>query len=230
LTGLKFFKIIIKNTLKASILTGALLFIDSAILAQDSITYADTIQANDSLLLVTNDSNLVQAVQIDTNFIETDTAKLGAMIGNFKKKKYRSPVKAGLYSAIIPGLGQAYNHKYWKIPFIYAGFGVLGYYAVRLNDRYQYFQDLYNEDYFGQQQSLDLYKLNKDYFRRNRDRFVLFLGLLYAANVVDAIVDAYFSEFDISDDLSLKVQPTITYPEFAMGNLSYGMSIRFNFK
>jgi hypothetical protein len=220
--------------LKASILTGAFLFSNNSVFTQDSIAFADSIRQTDSVLLVKNDSTLVEAVSLDTNFTENETADKKVMDDSLRVKKIRSPKIAGLYSAIIPGLGQAYNHKFWKIPLIYIGGGLLIYDCIWYNDMYNESLDLYNKEYFkpADKQDTELreyYKSARDFYRKKRDRLLLYTGLLYAANIVDAIVDAYFSEFDISDDLSLKVQPAITYPEYAMGNLSFGMSIRLKF-
>lgn len=185
-------------------------------------------------MLVKIDSALAKTVSLDTNFTENEIANKETKDEDMRVTKYRSPKIAGLYSAIIPGLGQAYNHKYWKIPFIYAGGGFLLYYSIFYNDRYNDYKGYCSEEYFKPQKlqnkdSLEIYKRGRDFYRKKRDRLLLFTGLLYAANIVDAIVDAYFTEFDISDNLSLKVRPVVTYPEYAMGNFSYGMSLRLNF-
>jgi hypothetical protein len=230
---LKINKYIIKINC-TSILTGALLFSNTAIFSQDSTSFADTNQIPNSSLLVKNDTTLSKSVSLDTNFTENDTAHKKAKDDTMRVIKYRSPKIAGLYSAIIPGLGQAYNHKYWKIPFVYAGGGVLIGYSIYYNNRYNEYKSLCSEEYFypsipGSTVNLEKYKRGRDFYRKKRDRLLLFTGLLYAANIVDAIVDAYFTEFDISDNLSLKVTPVVTYPEYALGNISCGMSLRLNF-
>lgn len=226
-------KIAFIKAIKASILTGALLFCATIkVSANDSLVIYTNSVENDSAVLVKNDTSYAQPIVIDTTFIakappieieKTDTMKL---------HKYRSPKKAGLYSAIIPGLGQAYNHKYWKIPIIYIGGGFLVHYCIHYNDLYNKNLKLYNEEYFspgGKKSIYDDYALYRDGYRKYRDRFILFTSLLYVANVVDAIVDAYFADFDISNDLSMDVKPSITYPEFTPGNFSYGVSFCLNF-
>lgn len=218
----------------ASILSGALLFFMTPCTSQDTASVAPVHEGIEKALLVTNDSSVSDAKPLDTTFVEIDTTQQASKTDTMKFKKYRSPMIAGLYSAIIPGLGQAYNHKYWKIPFIYAGGGVLVYYSIRLNNRYTDFLNRYNNEYFKptnlqNSDSIEFYSINRDHFGKLRNKFILFTGLLYAANIVDAIVDAYFSEFDITDDLSLKIKPAITYPDYAMGKVSYGVSLKFNF-
>lgn len=228
-------KIAFIKAIKASILTGALLFCATIkVSANDSLVISTYSVENDSAVLVKNDTSYAQPIVIDTTFIakappieieKTDTMKL---------HKYRSPKKAGLYSAIIPGLGQAYNHKYWKIPIIYIGGGLLVYYCVDQYNYYQKYIKLFNEEKFKpnnqqNENNITLYGTNRDIARKNYERLLLFSGLVYVANVVDAVVDAYFADFDISNDLSLDVKPAIIYPEFTPGNFSYGVSFCFNF-
>jgi hypothetical protein len=136
-----------------------------------------------------------------------------------------SPTKASLYSAIVPGLGQAYNKKYWKIPLLFAGAVTLYYFYDLNQSQYIRFKTAYikrfandpgDKDEFWQRglQDLSQYKLGAlplyiDYYRRNRDwNFAGFCGL-YLLNIIDATVDAYFFDYDISQDLSLKVKPTL---------------------
>jgi hypothetical protein len=232
LTGLINYKKTNIKIIKASILTGALLFSTDLVFSQDSLIVADILPKNDSLLLVKKDTSPVQAASLDTTFAAHDSLNIAAIAKKMKKNKLRSPIKAGLYSAIVPGLGQAYNHKYWKIPFIYVGGGILISVCDYYNNYYNEYLDLYNKEVFnpkGTQNNKDNYARIRDEAGRRRNRFILYTGLLYVANVVDAVVDAYFSEFDISDDLSLKVRPAMAYSEYAMGNFSYGMSIQIKF-
>lgn len=219
--------------MRASILTGALLFSYISVAAQDSLGISGMNPAIDSILLVKNDTSQVQAVHIDSNFTELKTATIEATNDNMKKSKYRSPVKAGLYSAIIPGLGQAYNRQYWKIPLIYIGGGVLIGFCDYFNNHYKEYRDLYNKEKLKNSsfQDPENYGDYRDWYRKKRDRFILYTGVVYAANIVDAMVYAYFSEFDISNNLSLKVSPVIDYPQYASmgGSLSYGMSFKLKF-
>jgi len=107
--------------------------------------------------------------------------------------------RAWIYSAIVPGAGQIYNGHYWKVPAMYAVFGALGWGAVY---NHQVYRKL---DQNGKQRQVDV-----EYFRRNRDLCVIFMGLLYIANVFDAYVGASLKTFNLSDDISVEVQPGVT--------------------
>ena len=123
--------------------------------------------------------------------------------------------KAARYSAILPGAGQVYNRKYWKVPIVVAGFATLYYVAEFNNDYYQDFKQAYFYRTDGDQNTTDNYpsltsddlRVRKDYYRRNRDLCYILMGGLYVLNIVDAYVDAQLKDFDVSDKLSLKVQP-----------------------
>jgi len=114
-------------------------------------------------------------------------------------------------------LGQAYNKKYWKIPIVYAGIGTLAYLSIRNNNYYQDFKTAYknlydtnpNGYYYMYNTSFTLSGLEagKNYYRRYRDMYAIFTVGVYVLNIVDAAVDGYLYDFDISDDLSLKIQP-----------------------
>ena len=141
-----------------------------------------------------------------------------------------SPKKALWLALVIPGGGQIYNRKYWKLPIVYGGIiGCL--YAMNWNnnmykDYSQAYLDLTDKDPGTQSYNMflhlgtqiddknkdrykDIFKKRKDKFRRWRDlSFFVMLGV-YALSVIDAYVDAELSVFDISKDLSLKVEPTI---------------------
>jgi len=144
-------------------------------------------------------------------------------------KNLHSPKKAAMYSTILPGLGQAYNKKYWKIPIIYFGAGVL-YYAIQFNnDHYFQFKNAFldfTDDDPETRSYLDVTSLDvesfdesqrkffmeelidfKDYYRKYRDLSIIGLIGLYLVNIIDASVDAHLLDFDISDDLSFNIKP-----------------------
>lgn len=153
-----------------------------------------------------------------------------------KKIHKKSPGAALLMSAVVPGLGQAYNRKYWKMPIIYAGMGTTIYF-FRLN--HTYYKD-YHQAYLDRTDTLastvDAYPLYSDkqlkeladYHRKYRDLNVILTALCYTINLVDAYVDAHLSTFDVSDDLTLTVLPQAS---FAYGNrrnsLGVYMALRF---
>jgi hypothetical protein len=141
-----------------------------------------------------------------------------------------NPEKALWLSLVLPGAGQIYNQKYWKLPIFYGG--IMGcIYAMRWNnmmykDYSQAYLDIMDDDpntasynqflHLGakitssnQDYYQSLFKKRKDYYRRYRDlSFFIIIGV-YALSVIDAYVDAELSQFDISRDLSLKVEPAV---------------------
>jgi len=149
-------------------------------------------------------------------------------------QKKQNPRTAIICSAILPGLGQIYNGKYWKVPLVY-GAGGAAVYAFQFNQsKYQKYREAYNE---GDQEKIyiiDGYKrtyaqlpLGRDYYRRYRDISVLAIAGVYLLNIVDAMVDAYFKEFDVSDDLTLRIQPAVVN-NFDLA-ASYGLKISIGF-
>jgi hypothetical protein len=220
---------ILKKTYPISILAGAFFLCSSSILAHESPVLTKTLQTKDTISLSDNLQKPILEPSNDTLPL-IDSLKL---IEN-KKHKYRSPKKATIYSAIIPGIGQAYNHKYWKIPIIYVAAGVIYYYYDLNNSRYLKYKDLYitevNKEAGKDQYLVDAYAHARDYHRKWRDYNIIYMGLLYTANIIDAMVDAYFSDFDISDDLTMKVAPTVTTtPTLALGGYAYGLKVSFSF-
>lgn len=126
--------------------------------------------------------------------------------------------KAAIYSAVLPGLGQAYNKKYWKIPVIYAGFGVIGYFVYSNNTEYKEFKEAYLYVANGQTEPTDNPYVTKytqdqlkeamEFYRRNRDLSIIIGGLWYTLNILEAYVDAHFFDYDISEDLTMKISPS----------------------
>jgi len=147
-----------------------------------------------------------------------------------------SPRKASFYSAVLPGLGQVYNKKWYKVPFIYAGGAVIIYYLKFNHDKYleyrsNYIRKVANDpndpvDYKFRYASKTTIKNNMDYWRRNRDWLIVGLSALYIANILDATVDAYLFEYDISPDLSMKMEPVL----LNIGNSpTFGVSLNMRF-
>lgn len=151
--------------------------------------------------------------------------------------KAHSPKKAAIRSALLPGLGQIYNKKYWKLPIVYGALGTCaGVFIYNFSNyrstRFAY-RVKYNMRVFGTDSSLydqikdDLKPLSEEslrfyrnQFRRDIDYSALVFVLLWGLNVVDAAVDAHLKSFDVSPDLSLQFRPG--YSELARTN---GMSI-----
>jgi hypothetical protein len=160
--------------------------------------------------------------------VKSDTAK-GDTIPKKKHQKMSKPDQAALMSAIIPGLGQI-GHKdaWWHVPIIYAGFGVIGYFIYDNNNSYQQFRSYYQTrlrtDANPKDSAYDPYNpLNKhaigyiyyasdllsyrEVYRRNRDLSIILAVAWYGANILDAYVSAHLREFDITNNLSMQVQP-----------------------
>lgn len=155
-----------------------------------------------------------------------DTAQKRFFLSTWDK-----PAKAALYSAIIPGAGQVYNKAYWKVPIIYATGAVLGYFLIDNNTKYQDFRealnlrnrdssDVYiNDRIYGVQnwnnngvltpRGTENLRYSRDFYRRNRDLTIMLSVLAWGLNVAEAYVHAHLKDFDVSDDLSLRVQPNL---------------------
>lgn len=154
-----------------------------------------------------------------------------------------SPKKAVIYSALFPGLGQIYNRKFWKLPIVYGGF--VGFtYAITWNNGYyrdylQAYQDIMDDNPdtnswhyilpYGYDPGnvdikwfTDVLQKRKDYFRYYRDFSIIGTVAWYVLAIVDAYVDAQLFDFDMSPDLSMRVEPVIS------GN-SYGLQWSFQF-
>jgi hypothetical protein len=153
--------------------------------------------------------------------------------------KPHSISKAAIYSAVLPGLGQAYNKKYWKIPIIYAGFGAFGYFTVKNNQEYLMFKEAYLYVANGETDSINNPYVNKydqtqlkeamDYYRRNRDLSIILGALWYTLNILEAYVDAHFFDYDISEDLSMHVSPAAVRFPLSPVQAAPGIKVSFKF-
>ncbi len=177
---------------------------------------------NGSLLLP--EGTKAEAIQIDsTGYYQT-----------------HSPTKATIYSLVLPGLGQIYNKKYWKLPVVYAGFGTLIYFAVTNNQEYQKYSDAYYhkieypdgppledneyEALYDEEFLLD----SKNYYRRNRDLSYILSGVWYLLVAVDATVDAHLYTWEVDDDLSLRFEPQF-YPSLPNQKAGGGFKLSLHF-
>ena len=211
----------------------------------------------DSLSASVNDSVAKIITAVDSAYLNRTV--FPDSTGKKKKEKrdwstWRPSAKRAMWLAIvIPGAGQIYNRKYWKLPIVYGGFlGCL--YAIRWNnqmyqDYSQAYMDIMDNDpntqsyneflHLGNtitpentERYQDLFRRRKDYYRRYRDLSVFCLIAVYALSVIDAYVDASLSEFDISQDLSFKVEPAIINNGSSLNPLkssSVGIQCSINF-
>jgi hypothetical protein len=145
----------------------------------------------------------IEHVKFDKMFTNIDTAN--------QNENLKNPRRAGILSAICPGLGQAYNGKYWKIPVIYSILATMCFVIDNNQNSYMIFKNAYAGDTIPginlKNYSRDQIKQKKDYYRRNRDLSIIVTFALYLMNILDASTDANLMNFDISEDLSLKIQP-----------------------
>jgi len=140
-----------------------------------------------------------------------------------------APAKAAFYSAILPGLGQAYNKSYWKIPLVYAGIGTTLYFYFDNNAKYNDYRDAYkrrlagyeDDEFFGFLTDEDLIRGQK-LFRENRDISLLLTIGMYILNIIDANVEAHLNQFTITDDLSLRPSSAI---DLSSGQSTFGLSL-----
>ena len=198
---------------------------------------------------------------VDTTLSGNDSLKLSTMlkVSTSKPKRdwttWRPDVKRAMWLAIVlPGAGQIYNRKYWKLPIIYGGFVGCAYAITWNNQMYHDYSqayldimdddpttDSYNQflhlgatiDASNMDRYKEIFRKRKDRYRRWRDMGVFVMIGVYAFSIIDAYVDASLSEFDISDDLTLRVEPAFmnSNPQsrtpFRSGTLGLQCSLTF---
>lgn len=173
------------------------------------------------------------------SFIWTSNAQVSDSLRVSKKTRSAvgeynplAPAKAAFYSAVLPGLGQAYNKKYWKIPLVYAGIGTSMYFHVENRKDYVRFRDIYkrrlegfkDDEYYGDG---DIPRVSNDRLRdaqrtaqRNKDLSIAIAIGFYLINIIDANVDAHLRQFNISEDLSLQptfeIDPLLNQPTYSL--------------
>lgn len=176
----------------------------------------------------------VQAQQNDSirnNFREDSIQSKRAV----NKAIYSDARKASIMSACLPGLGQVYNKKYWKVPVIYAALGGLGYWGITNQTQLKFYSNNLSAENDEDPSTLNTSGYNTDqlitqkrYYRKYRDIAVIAGILVYLINIVDANVDAHLKTFDVSDDLSVQLKP---YSNLDYTNkLQAGLTLKLNFK
>jgi len=167
------------------------------------------------------------------------------------------PRKAMLYSAVLPGLGQAYNRKYWKIPLVYGGFVGIGY-GIWINQKFysEYRKGLFNllnepKPYVYDKDTgltalgnkvvngellmprgngslkIDIVRNAVNRYKRDRDFAVIVCFIFYMMQMVDAHVDAHLKEFDLNPQLKVSIEPTVNQNAFVGRNAGFGITLRF---
>lgn len=178
--------------------------------------------SQDRPVQVTRDSIIIEAQ--DTMLIQSYA------------KRY-NPRKALLLAAVVPGLGQIYNKKYWKIPLVYGGFyaiavGIDHYNDIHTEYRGYLFYNIENNLGDAERHPVALRSTSQlrrivDRSRRERDFMVILMGGMYLLQMIDAHVDAHLKEFDLNPNLKVSIEPTLS--QDALIGRQTGMSLIFRF-
>ncbi|MUP46115.1 hypothetical protein E0K83_10215 [Gramella sp. BOM4] len=148
-----------------------------------------------------------------------------------------APAKAAFYSAVLPGLGQAYNGSYWKIPIAYAGMGTGIYFYLENDKEYDRFRNAYKDRLAGRPDEFDgngdrpFVQTNRlidaqEFYQKNKEISILVTLGVYMLNIIDANVEAHLRQFNVDEDLSVK--PNLDFDALS-GKTNYGLTLNFNF-
>lgn len=178
-----------------------------------------------TLLLFFGNALIFAQAKSETKLVSKDTVKS-------QEINPLAPAKAAFYSAVLPGLGQAYNKKYWKIPLVYGAMGTSLYYYSWNNRKYNQYRNAYKNRLAGYTddkfQYLDDARLiqAQRFHQRNRDISLLLTVGFYILNIVDANVDAHLLQFNVNDNLSLN-------PKIDQNDINYktnfGLALNYTF-
>lgn len=144
-----------------------------------------------------------------------------------------NPARASLFAAVLPGLGQVYNKKYWKLPLVYGGFGAIGY---GLNFYQELYKDYKNQLYYilenGTEESLEGFTEDQlrpaiDQARHERDFMIILMAGMYILQIIDAHVDAHLKEFDVNPNLQVKMQPMMRNEMLTGNQIGFSVTLRF---
>ena len=184
-------------------------------------------------LLITN-GEIVDSTEV----LPADTtADKPSFVRRFFNKDYPNPRKAALFSAIIPGAGQVYNKRWWKLPIVYGALGTALYFEIDNIKQYRELRDNYrwlvdedpNTNPVEEPYTLidaTTMKGYRDQWRRYVEFSSITLGLAYLLQITDAFVDAHLRSFDVSDDLSLHFQPKIDASPGLGATFGAGLSLQ----
>ncbi len=153
-----------------------------------------------------------------------------------------APSKAAFYSAVLPGLGQVYNQRYWKVPIVFGAIGTGVYAYIYNDDLYDRFRDAFKRRRAGFTDD-EFYDINnsgvvpgspdlsdealqdaQERYQRDRDLALVITIGLYALNIIDANVDAHLKQFNVDEDLSLELKPYLEYHPIN-SDPNYGLAI-----
>ncbi len=176
---------------------------------------------SDSLMILNQDMDSIGlSKNIKTVYLDSATLK--------------RPKIAAYYAAALPGLGQVYNKNYWKLPILYGGAAVMAYFVNWNNNKYhQYMQLLADKrsgitNQYTSQITVDRLTSGIDYYRRNRDYVMILISGLYLLQIVDAHVQAHLINFDINEDLTLRIEPVLEDSELMTRYVGLGIFLNIN--
>lgn len=162
------------------------------------------------------------------------TQKAKPLTKEIQENPWPNPKTAAWLSAVVPGAGQAYNTKFWKIPLIYAGIGFSGFFIYDNNRKLNRFQTALDIRFDGDSTTIDAFptftdsylRISRDFYRRNRDLSIIAMVAVYGLNILDALVDAHLMVFNIKDDLQVTYSPMLLPQN---NELAGGINIGFSF-
>ena len=177
----------------------------------------------------------LQSQSFPADSVSNKKKKKGFIKNIFSKEDYPNPKKALYLSLAIPGGGQIYNKRWWKLPFVYGGYTLLGI-ALDFNTRnYKDFRDAYiaelaNEPHPYSNTGLDARDLKRlrDGYDKNRQLSYIGFFALHLIQTAEAFVDCHLKTFDVSDDLSLKVKPTMGLTEVGTSYVGIGLAFELS--
>ena len=199
----------------------------------------DSLKIQDSTTLNPITRKIVFNTDTAYSIIDSNSTAQKDSIAPEKKLKKHSPGKAAWMSAVLPGLGQAYNKKYWKIPIIYAGLGGLGYAVYYTGNNFTQARNAYRLQVDGDSSTIGIFqgttdaatlKVYRDYHKRNLTITGICAGVWYFLNIIDAVVDGHLYNFNVSDKLSIHWEPEMIKPVWGTSAFSGGAKFTLIFK
>ncbi len=184
-----------------------------------------------SLFVLTLHFSFGQKSKADSLFLLTE-----GPIEQFSSVSKLDPNQSALLSAVLPGLGQAYNGQYWKLPIIYGGGLIFAHY---INYNHKIYNELRNaliaevdgdpntENYYEDLFNETALERNTEVFRRNRDFLIILAGAFYMLNIVDAHVSAHLREFDVNENLSINIYPQIQTSPLISPTVGFQLAVNF---
>jgi hypothetical protein len=206
---------------KQSLIFACFLFLSFYSFGQENL-------ATDSLTVV--DSIITESATLEK-------VKKNGPIKSFFKKGYPDPKKAMICSIVLPGAGQLYNKKYWKVPIVWGAYGLMIYFIDFSSGEYKFFKQEYITVVNGGESPLTLIGYGADDIKFYRDLYrkrmeLSYIGLFAVALLsgVDAFVDAHLKGFNVSEDLTMRVKPKVDFMPFEGSTLGIGFNFQLNNK